>query len=294
MSYEVSTIKGYIEQNKSKLVAKAVMAAQTLKHITTQPGVKGVTALNNLTTNFNFRDGSACGFNAEGNVTISQRNLDGKILAVNLSFCDKDLIGTFLQEEVRLAASGKEMPIEEAVLDIITKGVRGKLETAIWKGDSASGMKGFTQLDLTGKIDVNYSDKATVYEKALAVYMALPTEILNGELEVSIFMGADQYRAYIQDLIKANLFHHDAHEGIGEIYIPGTNVKVVCVNGLNGTNKMYASYNDNFVYGTDMAGDEEIFDLWWSQDDRVWKLDIEFVGSTQVRFPDLVVVGANE
>lgn len=293
MSYNVSSISNYVEQNKSALVGKAVMAAQTLKHIDTQVGVKGATALNNLTTNFSFKDGRACGFNPEGNAEISQRILNPKVMAVQMQFCPKDLIDTYLNEEVRIAATGSDMPAEEAVVGHILKSVKAKLETALWKGDEGTGMQGFKTIDTTGKVVVNYSDKTTAYDKILAVYMAMPTEILNGEEEVGIFVGADMYRQYIQDLIKANMFHHDAHEGIGEIYIPGTNVKIICANGLNGTGEVWGSFLSNFVYGTDMTGDEEIFDLWYSNDDRVWKLDIEFNASVQVRFPDLLVVGNN-
>lgn len=291
MSYNVSTISTYVEQNKSALVGKAVMAAQTLKHISTQVGVKGSTALNNLTTNFAFKDGRACGFNPEGNAEITQRILEPKVLAVQMQFCPKDLIDTYLNEEVRIAATGQDMPAEEAVIDHILKGVKAKLETAIWQGDANIGLKGFKTLDTTGKVVLDVSAESTAYDKILAVYMAMPEQILNGELEVGIFVSASLYRAYIQELIRANMFHHDAHEGVGEIYIPGTNVKVICANGLNGQGEIWGSYLDNFVYGTDMTGDEEVFDLWWSNDDRVWKLDIEFNASTQVRFPDLLVVG---
>ena len=57
MSYEVSQIQGYVEQKKSELVGKAVMGAKTIGKIGIQTGVKGNTALNQMTTNFSFKDG---------------------------------------------------------------------------------------------------------------------------------------------------------------------------------------------------------------------------------------------
>lgn len=294
MSYEVSQIQGYVEQKKSELLGKAVMGAKTIGKIGIQTGVKGNTALNQLTTNFSFKNGNTCGFSPEGNASFTQRILEPTILAVQLQFCPKDLINTYKNEEVRISAQGGDMPAEEAVVDNILKNVKAKLETAIWKGDEATGMKGFKSINTEGKVAVNYTDKATVYEKAVAVYSAIPVEILDAELEVSIFMGADQYRTFVQEMVAKNLYHYNANEGIGgEIYLPGTNVKIVSTNGLNGTNEMWATFNENLVYGTDFEGDEEIFDLWYSNDDRVWKLDIEFNAATQVRFPDLLVVGSN-
>ena len=73
------------------------------------------------------------------------------------------------------------------------------------------------------------------------------------------------------------------------VLIPATNVRIIGVGGLNGTDKVYASYKDNFVYGVDLTGDEEKYDFWYSQDNREHRLAIEFVAGTQVAYPDMVV-----
>ena len=39
-----------------------------------------------------------------------------------------------------------------------------------------------------------------------------------------------------------------------------------------------------------MAGDEEVYDFWYSKDDRVFKLAIEFAMGIQVAYPDEVVI----
>ena len=54
--------------------------------------------------------------------------------------------------------------------------------------------------------------------------------------------------------------------------------------------KAVASYKDNFVYGVDLAGDEEKFELWYSQDNREFRLAIEFNAGVQVAYPDAVVL----
>ena len=41
----------------------------------------------------------------------------------------------------------------------------------------------------------------------------------------------------------------------------------------------------------DHLGDEEVYDMWFSQDDRVWKIDIEWVSGCAYHFPNMIVVG---
>lgn len=77
------------------------------------------------------------------------------------------------------------------------------------------------------------------------------------------------------------------------VLIPGTDVRVLPVGGLDSTDKIYASYRENFVYGTDMAGDEEKFEFWYSQDNREFRLAIEFTAGVQVAYPDLIVAGSH-
>ena len=125
------------------------------------------------------------------------------------------------------------------------------------------------------------------------VYDAIPAEAFN-KGEVVLYMGADKYRKYIQELIaNGNLVITTGVQDVAmpdSVLIPGTNVRVIYVDGLNGTGRMFASYKDNFVYGVDMTGDEEKYDFWYSQDNREHRLAIEFVAGVQIAFPDQVVM----
>ena len=74
-----------------------------------------------------------------------------------------------------------------------------------------------------------------------------------------------------------------------EMNIPGTSVKMIGVNGLNGTKKVYAGQLSNFYFGTDMLGDEEKFEFWYSQDNREFRLAVEFNAGVQVAYPNEIV-----
>ena len=43
------------------------------------------------------------------------------------------------------------------------------------------------------------------------------------------------------------------------------------------------------ISSTDMENDEEVIEIWWSQDDRNFKLAAEWNSGVQIAFPNMVV-----
>jgi hypothetical protein len=182
----------------------------------------------------------------------------------------------------------------------VGESIAAKLEVALWKGDTASSDANLNKFDGMIKIadaatlasTVTYASGATVVSVVNDVYNAIPAEAFN-KGEVVLYMGADNYRKYIQELIaNGNLVITSGLQDVAmpdSVLIPGTNVRVIYVDGLNGTGRYFASYKDNFVYGVDMTEDEEKYDFWYSQDNREHRLAVEFIAGTQIAYPDMVV-----
>ena len=108
-----------------------------------------------------------------------------------------------------------------------------------------------------------------------------------------IFAAPSIYRSFIQDLISLNYSAYAGPNGTNpdEFLFPGTNVRVVRTPGLAGSLKLVGTFGDNLVYGCDMENDHEDIDLWWSQDDRVFKYQVKWNSGVAYQFPDQVVVG---
>ena len=62
----VTSLPTYVDQNRLPLIAKAVLGAKTASLFTLQSGVKSPTALNLISTDVVFGDGSTCGWNEAG------------------------------------------------------------------------------------------------------------------------------------------------------------------------------------------------------------------------------------
>lgn len=291
----VTSLPAYVEEKKIGLIRNAVIGAKSASLFNLQTGIKGATAINLLNTNVVFGDGSDCGWDDAGTSTLSQRILTPGYPKVNMSFCDKVLLKTYANYLVKIAAGQKTMPFEEDFIAGVIENVKAKLETMIWTG-SVSGGDAFDGIETviagTSFVPVTYQSGASVTSIVNATYAAIPSAAFN-KGQVVMFMGSDMYRTYIQELIaNGNLVITTGLNDVAmpdSILIPGTNVRVYGVAGLDGTGDVYASYQDNFIYGTDLQGDDEKFDFWYSQDNREFRLAIEMAVGVQVAFPDMLV-----
>lgn len=301
MAINVSNLSTYVDEQRLPLLRNAVLGARTAYHFYLMTGVKGATALNLLQTNVEFGNGNECGWNEAGESTLSQRVLTPAAISVNMSFCDKKLLKTWANHEVRVAAGQKSLPFEEEFMKGVGESIAAKLEKALWQGDTASSDANLNKFDGIIKLmdaatvasTVTYESGATVTSIVSDIYKAIPAEAFN-KGEVVLYMGADKYRAYIQELIaNGNLVITTGVQDVAmpdSVLIPGTDVRVIYVDGLNGTGRFYASYRDNFVYGVDLEDDSEKYDFWYSQDNREHRLAVEFIAGTQVAYPDMMVI----
>lgn len=293
----MTSLTAYVEQRRLPLIKEAVLKAKSASLFNLQTDIKTSAALNLLSTAIQFGDGLACGWNEAGTQTLSQRILATGNIKINMAYCDKEMLKYWTQYQVRVAAGQKTLPFEEDFVNAVVENVKEAIETAIWQGDTASetnNLKYFDGLlkilkDAAGTVDVMITG-TSAYDDIMAVYNAIPEKVLDG---ASILVGSDTFRKFIQELVAKNYYHYSGENLNGEIMLPGSQVKVIAVNGLNGTDKIVAGQLDkNFFYGCDMMNDEEKFELWYSQDFREFRLAIEFNAGVQVAFPDEVVLGA--
>lgn len=302
MGFNISDMVGYVNANEKQLIGKAVIGGKTASLLNLQSGVKGSAYLNLLTADATVQDGSACGWTSSGTTTVSKRQITTALMKVNTEFCDKDLINTAMQYDVKVAVGAKTLPFEQDFINQNIKSINSQVENLIWQGNTS--LTGANYLKLTdgfikiigaasGVVDATLSNKTlsgNTKEAIDAIVAKIPDAILDRE-DIKIFVGVDVYRKYVKALQDANLFHYVPAnlDASFSTIVPGTNIRVEGVPGLTGQNKAYASYAENFYLGTDMEGDYEKFQFWYSEDNRMFRLAVEFNLGVQVAFPDLIV-----
>jgi hypothetical protein len=299
MAIDISAITGYVEQRRLPIIRNAVIGAKSLKYMRPNVDVKGKAVLNLLNTEANFNDGSECGWNDTTEGTFTQRTIETGQIAVNMSLCDKALANTWMGYEVKagLVGEGEKAPFEEDLVNGIVENVQANLEKAIWQGDKTSQnvnlnkFDGFGKVTASGTIGVTYATTDTASKIIGDVYAALPAEVFS-KGDVVIYVSDTLYRKYVQELIAANLFHFVEDAKTDYIVLPGdSRVKVIGTAGLDGTTdgEVYASYAENFNFGTDLVGDTANVDAWYSKDNREFRFAMDFNFGVQVAFPGLVV-----
>ena len=295
MAINVTALSNYVEEKRLPLIAKSFLRGKTVDLIQLETGVLQDTALNLVSASVEFGDGASCGWDATDGVALSQRILKPTFLKVNQVFCDKDLLKKWASYEVKLAAGREQLPFEEKFMEEISNAISESIEKLVWQGDSSHTNEpdGFLKILETvgsGVVETTWSAGTTAYNKIKAVYNAIPANIIDKE-DTVIFVGEETYREFIQDLVAANLYHFSPDYKAGEYMVPGTSIRVIAVNGLNGTGKIVAGRLSNFFYGVGAEDDKDTFDFWYSQDNREFRLAVYFAIATQVAYPNEIVLG---
>ena len=301
-NFVVSGLTAYIEQSRDLLIKNILFGKGSRERMSIQTGVKYKEHLHIFAVDPVFGDGSDCGFTGAGTATISERLIQVAQIAVNMEICPKNLVGKYAEYLYRASATDNPLPFEGYLMDGVIDGINRKIEKAIWLGDTSQSsdavlkwIDGIIKLAAasvtgsTGVIGVTLTGM-NAYDGVMAVYNNLPENVL--ERGAEIYVSPAIFRAFVQSLVNLNFYHYDPAAPKDEVFIPGTDAKVVKVAGLTGSYAVLGTYAKNLVFGTDGENDAETIDAWWSQDDRTWKLAVEFTMGVQIALLDQVAYGA--
>lgn len=309
MSFDVSTLTNYVNEQSRDLISRLYFEKTSSDYFTLQSGVKKTDALHLLAVTAFPQDGSSCSATASGDVTFSDRNLTVGQITYYSGFCMKDLIPKYTQIMLRAGNDETEdMTFESEVAESVINTIMEHNETADWQGDTASANIYLNKYDgliktidaATTAVDGNTSAttaatgitsgaSGNVVDLVRDVTNARPAKLKNAANQV-LFVGQDTFDKYVDTLNAKNLYHVNATDWANyEVSIPGKNVMLVGVAGLDGTNRMFLGTRENFFLGFDLQNDEEEFDMWYDKkDDKVY-YRVKFKRGLQVAYPDEIV-----
>ena len=138
---------------------------------------------------------------------------------------------------------------------------------------------GFPIAVITGGITA-----ANVVAATEGIYKAIPAEVM-AKGDVSIFVGYDWFRLLVLAYRALNMFSYNPQDANFEGFIlPGTNVKIEPVNGLNGTGDAFAISLSNMAIAVDLEAEETNYKLWYSEDNNDVRFRAEFKLGVDVAF----------
>lgn len=311
MAFDVSSLTNYTAENQFPLMIKTVLGAKMMSLATVVPSIKGPSKLPQIAQTIFFQE-DGCSFNASGDTAFSQRTLTPGKVKINDSWCPKELEPKYFAQEMRAGAHYENVTPEyvwQAIMEEYADKVANAVDVAVWQGDTVSGTgnnshwDGFIKLLTSGTSDADPTDSISdlhVPSEAVSaqwlVYNKASELGLTQYDDFRVLLGYDDYAALVQGLNTGSITYGTLNDAGGDkdvegqgLVMFGTNLKVIPVAGLTGQNKLYAGRMSNFFVGVDAEGDFTNFETWYSQDDRVVKLAIEFKLGCQVAFPDEVI-----
>ena len=299
MAFSFGNLSAYTEQQRLPLITKAVFAARSAALFTKQVGIKSAAALNLMDTDANIGSGTVCGWSATGNTTFSQRNITVGVMKIQEALCPRSLEQYWMQSQLTAGSQYDGVPFEQAFAEQKALRIAEALENAIWQGNAYfSGVNQLLNAASGSVVSGNTAaisgaiTTANVISIFDTIYTRIPQAILTKN-DLVMFCGWDTFRTLVM-AFKANtgvMYNQVDLQGLadGEILYPGTNIRVIAVPGLLGTNRIVATYLGNLFYGTDLLSDEEQFSIWVSRDNDSIRYQAAFKAGVNFAYPDLIV-----
>jgi len=313
MALDLTGLTAYIDEQSFPMATKALIGGRTASMLTPQLGVAGKTKINLLDTDVVMQDGSGCAWNASGNIDLTQREIDAKQVKINMEFCPKDLQGFYWRTQMPAGTHQEALPFEEQFANYLVEKVQDELEKVIWDGSTAAGVGNLAMFDgllipTASFTDCNTTSGAfggsalssplaigTVLEAIERIYVDTPSAAVAKD-DFKIFMGTDKFRLLAAALMNGNglssaggqLNNYTSDFDPLRLIFPGTNIEVVGVGGIEGHNAVYGFSLSNAFLGMNLEEDSTKIESWYSQDDRKYKVAMEFTMGTQFAYPDQV------
>lgn len=303
--FDVTGLAAYVDEQRDEILVKQVTRGKTLDYITIQEGVKGSEELKLMDDTLTYQTGD-CTMTASGDTVFTDRAIAVETLGFMKKFCQKDLAGFWTQLNLSAGAMGedKDLPFEEQIVNYLLELHSNELDKLIWRGNKSTGsgnlafMNGFRQFLTTGNgcVDLNTSSTASItnsnaYDVFYECFTNSP-EAVAESADFICFTGRENFNKLVKNLVDLNFFHYSPADiaQMDSVIVPGTDMVVRKVVGLNTLDNIYTGRASHFVFGTDLQSDLDNFELWYSQDDDVIYLRSKFRAGVQVPFLDQIGV----
>ena len=268
MATTTTVTKSYNGEFAGEIISPALFKATTIDNglITIKPNVRYKSILKRLSTG-SLLGADGCDFDASSTITLDERELEVKMLKVNLQVCKSDFEDDYLALQMGDSAHN-DLPktFADHLINEISAKVSQEMEVAIWQGNGgANTIEGFESLfaaDATVvdvAADVAGIDASNVLVELGKVANAISKDIYTAE-DLYIYVASDVARAYIQALGGFAATGANGYDNKGTQWFNGSalsfgGIKVVVANGLS-AGKMVATRKSNLHFGTSLLSDQ--------------------------------------
>ena len=247
MSYNLANLQTMSDELSFELISKAVLQTSVMEYAQIRSGLKfGTTTINLLDADIAVAD-RACGWNAAGNLTYSQVDIDMQEKQTKQALCPTDLRDYYLASRLSASADATEIPFEEVTANLFVEKIRNWNENYLGSeilGDVTVANGAISSGQTTASI------ASTIVADVMDLIDAVPSSVLDRD-DLGVIMAPSYYNMLRRALISQNLFHFNPADTNSntELVMPGTDFKVIKSSGFSASATYPAVTGDSFVAG---------------------------------------------
>ena len=274
MAFDLSALTKYTDELSFELIGKAVLTTDLMSEIDLRTNLKaGTVAINLLEGDMTIAD-LACGWNPEGDITLSQVDIVIRDKQVKMELCPQDLREYWASQSLKASAHNEEIPAEQVIADYYVKQLKKANENFLINGDgTADGIK--DQITVANGANLQLGATASAWtvsnavEQALNIFDAIAEEVKDRE-DLIMVVSPAAFATLRRALVAQNYFHYNQGEA-KVLDLPGTNLKVVKSSGLISSNYVFAGPAAFIVAGTGLEDDFSSFKFFYDQGEDIVK-----------------------
>jgi hypothetical protein len=265
-NYDLTNLPEYNSYG-SEMLIKSFLGLTLPKYSSVKPNLKGTTEKVGFVTNDVIMQDLSCGFDPTGATVQNLVTIDLCNKKVNQQLCAYDLYDTYLSQYLSNSNFQETVPFEETILTDISNRVANEIEIQLWRNTTSTGATPYNSQCFDGVLTlVSEENGATpiTYSAATAqnglevfttYYQAIPENVLHRD-DLVIYCSYSDYRGLVASMRNSsyvNLFSFDdASAASGQewsVMLPGTNVRVIPSQGLNGQSRVIAGAASYIMVG---------------------------------------------
>lgn len=293
-SFDLTGMSDFIKANETELLSKIVIGSNLAEVVSIFPNIKYGELVPSFDTGaIDSIAGTGHCSNVFGDITMTEKELKVCDYHINKGYCPEKLASTIMGMRLQPGSYNQTSGAEERFIEDMVAKAAVFSERKFWgatTGDCSTGI--LAQVDAASASTVNVTYSAMTPANALTVadtYIQNLPDALKFTPTV-LFLNRGDYQSLILALRNANYFAYTVEgqtEMPGAVMIPATNV--MAVSSEIGAGRALLTYGQNLALGTDLLEDSANAESWFSQDNREYRIAMQWrIGGT-VFFPELVV-----
>ena len=274
MAFNLDDLTKYTDENSFELISKAVLTTDLMSEIDLRSGLKaGTVAINLMEGDAEIAD-LVCGWNPDGDVTLTQVDLVIRDKQIKMDLCPQDLREYWASQALKASAYLEEVVAEQVIADYYVKQIKKGNENFLINGDgTADGIK--DQITVANGANLQIGVTASAWtvtncvEQALNIFDAIPEAVKDRD-DLIMVVSPAAFATLRRALVAQNYFHYNQGEA-KTLDLPGTNLKVVKSSGLVGSNYVFAGPASFIVAGTGLEDDFSTIQFFYDKGQDVVK-----------------------